>query len=63
MDRHGFNLPLFRLAIDNKGPFLGNFGYSPIYMYVRKQGNEIVEIKTLDPPQKAEDFVKQVAER
>ena len=62
MDRHGFNLPLFRLAIDNKVPFLGNFGYSPIYMYVRKQGNEIVEIKTLDPPQKAEDFVKQVAE-
>ena len=64
LERHGYldKLPCYRLAIDNKVPFLGNFGYSPIYLYVRKQGDNIVEMKTLDPPQKAEDFVKQVAQ-
>jgi len=53
---------LYRLSIDNKVPFLGNFGYSPIYMYVKKRGNDIIELKTLDPPQKSEDFLKQIEE-
>lgn len=64
LEKHGYlsKLPLYRLSIDNSIPFLGNFGYSPIYLYVRKRGSEIIELKTLDPPQKAEDFVKQIAE-
>jgi hypothetical protein len=43
-------------------PFLGNFGYSPIYLYVRKQGEAVVELKTLDPPQRADDFVKSIGQ-
>jgi hypothetical protein len=64
LEKHGYldQLPLFRLSIDNKVPYLGNFGYSPIYIYLRKQGTDIVEIKTLDPPQKTEEFLKQIAE-
>jgi hypothetical protein len=43
-------------------PFLGNFGYSPIYLYVRKQGEAVVELKTLDPPQRADDFVMSIGQ-
>jgi hypothetical protein len=50
------------LAIDNKVPFLGNFGYSPIYLYVRKRGESVIELKTLDPPQRSEDFIKSIGE-
>ena len=55
-------LPCYRLSIDNKVPYLGNFGYSPIYFYVKKQGSDIIEIKTLDPPQRIEGFLKQIDE-
>jgi len=27
-------------------------------MYVKKRGNEIIELKTLEAPQKSEDFLK-----
>lgn len=59
LEKHGYlnDLPCYRLSIDNKVPYLGNFGYSPIYIYVRKEGKDIVEIKTLDPPQKIEGFL------
>jgi hypothetical protein len=52
LEKHGYisKLPCYRLGIDNKVPYLGNFGYSPIYLYVRKEGKDIVELKTLDPP-------------
>ena len=56
-------LPCYRLAIDNKVPWLGNFGYSPIYLYIRKEGEKIVEIKTLDAPQKTEEFLQGVSEK
>lgn len=51
LEKHGYlnELPLFRVNIHNKIPFLGNFAYSPIYLYIRKEGEAIVEIKTLDP--------------
>lgn len=64
LEKHGYGdrLPLYRLSIDNKIPFMGNFGYSPIYMYIRKRGNDIVELKTLDPPQRSEDMIKSLAE-
>ena len=40
LEKHGFldKLPCYRLSIENKVPFLGNFGYSPIYLFVRKRG-------------------------
>lgn len=64
LERHGYldRLPCYRLAIDNRVPYLGNFGYSPIYLYVRKQGEAVVELKTLDPPQRADDFVKSIGQ-
>ena len=55
-------MPCYRLAIDNKVPWLGNFGYSPIYLYVRKRGDSIVELKTLSPPQRSDDFVSEIAQ-
>lgn len=59
LEKHGYleELPLFRLSIDNKVPHLGNFGYSPIYFHIKKEGDQIVEIKTLDAPQKIELFL------
>lgn len=56
------SLPCYRLSIENKVPFLGNFGYSPIYLFVRKSGDAVVELKTLDPPQRSDDFIKQIAD-
>lgn len=53
VEKHGYGaeLPLYRLSIDNKIPYLGNFGYSPIYMFVKKDSeNNITECFTLDPP-------------
>jgi len=60
LKKHEYDLDCFRLSIDNKVPYLGNFGYSPIYFHVRKRGGEIVEISTLDPPQRFEEFIKGV---
>ena len=64
LEKHGYleKLPCYRLSIENKVPFLGNFGYSPIYLFVRKRGEQVIELKTLDPPQRSEEFVKQIAE-
>ena len=62
LEKHGYldKLPLYRLSIDNKVPYLGNFGYSPIYIYLKKQGNQILELKTIDPPQKTEEFLTSI---
>ena len=62
LEKHGLQLPLYRLAISNKVPWLGNFGYSPIYLFIKKQGNEIVEIKTLEGPQRGDGFLTGVTQ-
>jgi hypothetical protein len=64
LEKHGFldKLPCYRLSIENKVPFLGNFGYSPIYLFVRKRGDSVIELKTLDPPQRSDDFIRQIGE-
>jgi hypothetical protein len=64
LEKHGYlnKLPCYRLAIDNKIPYLGNFGYSPMYLYVKKENGRISEIKTLDPPQRHTEFLKQIGE-
>ena len=41
---------------------MGNFGYSPIYLFVRKRGDSVIELKTLDPPQRSEDFIRSIGE-
>jgi hypothetical protein len=64
LEKHGYleKLPCYRLSIDNRVPYLGNFGYSPIYFYVRKEGDNIVELVTLDPPQRVEGFLQKIGE-
>ena len=38
LEKHGYagDLQLFRMSIADKCPWLGNFGYSPYYMYAKK---------------------------
>jgi hypothetical protein len=43
-------LPIFRLNIENQVPKLGTFPHSPIHIYIRKEGDSIVEIKLLKTP-------------
>ncbi len=53
VEKHGFekDLPLFRLAIKNKVPYLGNFLYSPIYfLIIKDEDNNVTQIKTLPAP-------------
>lgn len=66
LHKHGYGdeLPLYRILIDNAVPSLGNFGYSPIYMHVSKDPatGKIKTIKTLEPPFKAEAFLREIGE-
>lgn len=65
LEKHGYgsDLPLYRVGISNKLPFMGNFGYSPMYIFIRKDSdNKITEMFTLDPPQRANAFMDKVAE-
>lgn len=52
MHHHGLidQLPFFRMKITNNVPWLGEFPHTPIHLYIRKEGNDIVEIKLLDSP-------------
>jgi len=63
LQKYGFldQLPLYKLRSDNEVPELGTFPYTPMYMYLKKGNtpetqNSIVEIVTLESPQKFEIF-------
>ena len=57
-------LPCFRMAIDNKNPFVGTFFYSPMYFYIKKdREGHIIELSILDPPHKYDEFVKGIKDR
>lgn len=43
-------LPLYRMKITNQVPYLGDFPHTPLHLYVRKNGDQIEEIKLLDSP-------------
>lgn len=65
LGKHGLSkeLPLFRINIDNKVPYLGNFFYSPIYYYMRKRDGKLVELHLIESPNLSpEKFVKKVGE-
>lgn len=49
LEKHGVldKLPLFRLAIDNKIPYLGSFAYSPIYFFLKKEGENVTEVAVI----------------
>jgi len=46
MEKHGLSsqMPFFRLKISNEIPWLGEFPHSPIHLYVKKEGGQIVEV-------------------
>ena len=52
MEKHGCwdAMPIYRMHIMNEMPWLGNLPHSPIHIFVKKEGNEIVEMKILDSP-------------
>lgn len=53
LERHGYgdDLKCFRLKMENKIPQLGEFSYSPMYFYLKKDSdNQITELVTLDGP-------------
>lgn len=52
MQKHGLlgKLPFYRMSTENQIPWLGYMGYTPILLYVRKEGDEITEIKLLESP-------------
>ena len=41
-------IPFYRMKISNQIPWLGDFPHSPMNLYVKKEGNEIVEMKLLN---------------
>ena len=67
MDKHGLldQLPLYRMNIKNQVPYLGDFPHTPLHLYVRKEGEEIVEIKLLESPYpgKTDKFIDQLQEK
>lgn len=46
----GIDIPMYRVNIENKVPYLGIAGYAPVYLYVRKVEGWITEIYTLPTP-------------
>ena len=53
-------LPCYRLNIDNKVPYLGQFFYSPIYFYVRVDDGEVKQVAILDIPAKYDLFIEKL---
>lgn len=66
MEKHGLldSLPFYRMKITNQVPWLGDLPHTPMHLYIRKEGNEIVEIKLLESPLpqvKTDNFLRQIA--
>ena len=54
------------MMISNSVPWLGELPHTPMHLYLRKEGEEIVEIKLLDSPlpqAKTDTFLKQLEEK
>ena len=62
-DEMKIDLDLVRMDIENFVPFLGKFKYSPIYFYVRKEDNKIIEIYTLPTPSTTGNNLKDFIEK
>jgi len=59
-------IPFFRMKISNQVPWLGDIPHSPIHLYVRKEGSDIVEIKLMDSPlpqAKTDNFLRTLEEK
>lgn len=67
MHLHGIydQIPIFRMKISNQIPQLGSFPHSPLHLFIKKEGNEISEIKLLKTPipqSNTDEFIKQLEE-
>lgn len=67
MHLHGLGdqMPFYRMKIYNQVPYLGNFPHSPLHLLVKKEGNQISEIKLLKTPipqKNTDEFLKQLEE-
>jgi len=63
-EKHGYDIPMVRLKIENNVPYFGQTPYSPMYIYVRKgEGNTMAEVKTLNGPLRGgQKFVEEIEE-
>lgn len=66
MEKHGLldSLPFYRMKISNQVPYLGDFPHTPMHLYIRMEGTDIIEIKMLESPlpqAKTDNFLKQIA--
>ena len=52
MEKHGVldQIPIYRIKINNEIPWLGEFPHSPIHLYLKKDGNDVIELKQLKSP-------------
>jgi len=67
MYKHGLldNIPFYRMKISNQIPWLGDIPHTPLHLFVRLEGEDIVEMKLLDSPlqqEKTDNFLKQISE-
>lgn len=64
LEKHGFanDFKLVRTNIDNQIPQLGNFQYTPIYFYIRKDrvSKQITQIETVQPVGRGEVFINKI---
>ena len=57
-------LPLYKICNENSLPYLGNFLYTPQYLYVRKdkKTGQITEVHTLEKIIHADKFINHIAD-
>lgn len=68
MEKHGLldKIPFYRMKINNSVPWLGEFPHSPMLLYVKKEGDDIVEMKLLESPlpqKKTDTFLQQIQDK
>jgi len=68
LDKHQLldKIPFYRMKITNQVPWLGDFPHSPMHLYIKKEENEIVEIKLLNSPiqqGKCDKFLNELKEK
>ena len=64
MEKHGYEVPIFRMMIENSLPYVGQLPFSPMYLLVKKnEDNQISEIQCLNGPLRGgNDFLKEMEE-
>ena len=63
LESQGLQIPLYRMNIDNKSPYTGRFAYSPVYVFVRKEGTEVTELYTMPTPSTTDNTLTEFLEK